>query len=61
MALGDGTKFAAGVSKIEKSGLGKARAGAIMASAGRAKYGAKHMNNWAQKGRKRANKGEAGD
>lgn len=52
MALGDGSRFAADVSKIEKEGLSKARASAIMASAGRKKYGAKKMAKWSSEGKK---------
>lgn len=62
MGLGDGSRFAAGAAHIMKSeGLSKARAGAIMASAGRAKYGAKKMGSWASAGRKRANRGAVGE
>jgi len=60
--LGDGSRFASGASKIMKSeGLSKARAGAIMAAAGRRKYGAKRMAHWSAAGRHRANKGAAGE
>jgi hypothetical protein len=50
--LGTGKRFAAGEKKIEKEGIGKKEAGAIMASAGRKKYGAKKFNKMAAKGRK---------
>ncbi len=52
--LGTGARFKAGVKKIEKKeGLSKKSAGAIMAKAGRAKYGAKKMAKMAAKGRKK--------
>lgn len=54
MAPGGGGRFAAGVANIEKEGLGKARAGAIMAAAGRKRYGAAKMAKWSAAGRKRA-------
>ncbi len=54
MKLGGGGRFAKGSAAIQKrEGLSKASADAIMASAGRAKYGAKRMAGWAAKGRKR--------
>lgn len=53
MKLGGGGKFAKGVAKIQKQGLGKAAAGAIMADAGRKKYGAGKMASLSAKGRKK--------
>jgi hypothetical protein len=52
--LGSGARFKAGVKKIEKKeGLSKSSAGAIMAAAGRKKYGAKKMASMAAHGRKK--------
>lgn len=52
--LGSGKRFAAGVKKIEnKEGYSKERASAIMAAAGRKKYGSSKMAVMASKGRKR--------
>lgn len=52
--LGSGARFKAGEKKImKKEGLSKKSAGAIMAKAGRAKYGAKKMAKMAAKGRKK--------
>jgi len=54
MKLGGGGRFAAGSKAIQKrEGLSKASADAIMASAGRAKYGAKKMASMAAAGRRR--------
>lgn len=47
--LGSGGRFAAGVQKIEGEGLSKQAAGAIMASAGRKKYGAKKFDAMGRK------------
>lgn len=54
--LGSGGRFAAGVSKMTSKGMSKQEAGAIMANAGRAKYGAAKMNKMAQAGKKRVKK-----
>jgi len=52
--LGSGKRFAAGSAAIQKrEGYSKERADAIMAAAGRNKYGAKKMAGWAAAGRKR--------
>lgn len=53
--LGSGKRFAAGKKAImQKEGYSEKRASAIMAAAGRKKYGAKRMAKWAAAGRKRA-------
>ena len=50
--LGTGKRFAEGVKKIEKKeGYSKERASAIMASAGRKKYGSAKMAKMAAKNR----------
>lgn len=55
--LGSGGRFRAGVQSIEKrEGLSEEAASAIMAKAGRAKYGAKRMSGMAAAGRRRAAK-----
>ena len=54
MRLGGGGRFAAGKAKIEAEGKSPESAGAIMAAAGRKKYGAKKMAKWSAAGRKRA-------
>lgn len=52
--LGSGGRFAAGSKKIQqKEGLSKQAADAIMAVAGRKKYGASKMASMAAKGRKK--------
>ena len=52
--LGSGARFKAGAKKIqEKEGLSKKSAGAIMAKAGRKKYGAKKMAKMSAAGRKK--------
>lgn len=52
--LGSGKRFSSGVKSIErKDGLPKQEAQAIMAKAGRARYGAKKMSQLASRGRKR--------
>lgn len=52
--LGSGGRFKSGVENIEKrEGLSKEAAGAIMAKAGRKKYGARKMAKMAAKGRAR--------
>lgn len=53
MKLGGGGRFAAGVKKLTGKGYSKKSAGAIMASAGRKKYGAKKMAKMSAAGRKR--------
>lgn len=53
MKPGGGGRFAAGKAAIERKGVPAAEAGAIMAKAGRAKYGAKKMASWSAKGRAR--------
>lgn len=51
--LGSGKRFAEGSSKIQsKERLSKESADAIMAAAGRKKYGAKKMASMAKKGKK---------
>lgn len=54
MALGGGGRFAAGVSKLEAKGEPEHEAKAVMAIAGRKKYGAEKMGEMAAAGRKRA-------
>jgi hypothetical protein len=51
--LGSGERFKQGEKKIEKEGLSKKSAGAIMASAGRKKYGKKAMASMAAAGKKK--------
>lgn len=51
MRLGGGGKFAKGKSELESKGYSEKSAGAIMASAGRKKYGASKMASMAAKGR----------
>lgn len=52
--LGSGERFKQGSKKIqEKEGYSKERADAIMAAAGRKKYGAKKMASMAKAGRKK--------
>jgi|GEM_PF-5251008 hypothetical protein len=52
--LGSGARFKAGSEAIQKKeGLSKKSADAVMAVAGRKKYGAKKMANWAAKGKKK--------
>lgn len=53
MRLGGGGKFEAGVKALEKKGYSKDRASAIMASAGRAKYGKKKFQSMAKTGLRR--------
>jgi len=52
--LGTGARFKAGVSKLTSKGYSKKRAGAIMATAGRKKYGKAKFQKLAAAGRKRA-------
>jgi len=49
---GDGKRFGALVSQIQKEGKSKESAQAIAASIGRKKYGAKKMASFSKKGRK---------
>lgn len=52
--LGGGGRFKEGVDKIMSKGTSKKEAEAIMANAGRKKYGAKKMAEMSATGRKRA-------
>ena len=52
--LGSGRRFSSLEKKVEKEGYSKESAGAIAASAGRKKYGAKKMSTMAHKGKSRA-------
>jgi hypothetical protein len=52
--LGSGKRFASGKRKLMKKGYSAKRAGAIMAAAGRKKYGKKRFQSMAAKGRRRA-------
>lgn len=55
MKLGGGGRFQKGVQEIMSSeGYTKERASAIMAAAGRKKYGALKMRHWAAAGKKRS-------
>jgi len=54
--LGCGKRFAEGVEKIEKEGKSAKSAKAIMASAGRKKYGSEKMEKMASKGRRKEGK-----
>ena len=54
LKLGGGGRFAKGKAAIMKKGLSAKRAGAIMAVAGRKKFGAKKMAKWSAAGRKRS-------
>jgi hypothetical protein len=54
MKLGMGGRFAALVSKLQNEGKSASQAGGIAAMAGRKKFGAKKMNQWAKAGHKRA-------
>lgn len=51
--LGSGGRFKAGVKKIMAGGLSKKSAGAIMANAGRKKYGKTRFQKMAATGRRR--------
>lgn len=51
--LGSGKRFAQGVEKLKKSGKSEESAKAIMASAGRKKYGTQKMAKMAASGRRR--------
>lgn len=52
MRLGGGGRFSKGQSELESKGYSEKSAGAIMASAGRKKYGAKKMSAMSAAGRK---------
>lgn len=52
--LGSGKRFKQGVDKLKKEGKSPKAAAAIMASAGRAKFGAAKMSSMAATGRRRA-------
>jgi len=54
MKLGGGGRFAAGVKKIEAKGEPASEAKAVMAIAGRKKYGNKKMASMAAAGKARA-------
>lgn len=54
MAPGGGGRFAKGQDALESKGMSKQEAGAIMAKAGRRKYGAKRMAGWSAAGRARS-------
>lgn len=54
MKLGGGGKFMAGVKKLTGKGESPQEAKAVMAIAGRKKYGAKKFNAMASAGRRRA-------
>lgn len=54
--LGSGKRFKAGVEKLEKEGKSEDSAKAIMAAAGRKKYGAEKMAKMAAAGRSRKSK-----
>ena len=54
MKPGGGGRFAQGQEALEKKGVSKESAGAVMAVRGRKKYGAKKMAKWSAAGRKRA-------
>ena len=59
MKVGGGGRFQKGEKAIEsREGLSREAAGAIMANAGRKKYGAKKMAKMAIAGKKRAAKGK---
>jgi len=52
MALGGGGRFQKGVDSMTAKGMPEKEAKAVMAKAGRAKYGAKKMASMAAAGRK---------
>lgn len=54
MRLGGGGRFAKGVAAMEAKGMSEGAAKAIMAKAGRRKYGKKKMAAMAAAGRRRA-------
>lgn len=51
--LGDGSRFKSFVKKVESNGTSAKEAGAIAASAGRKKYGAKRFSAMSAKGKKK--------
>lgn len=53
MALGGGGRFKKGQEAMERKGMSRDEAGAIMAKAGRKKYGAKKMSRMAKRGKAR--------
>lgn len=53
MKLGGGGRFQKGEEALERKGYSEDRAKAIMAAAGRKKYGKKRFQKMAAKGRKR--------
>lgn len=53
MRPGGGGRFAKGKSELMKKGMNSKSAGAIMAAAGRRKYGAAQMSKFSAAGRKR--------
>lgn len=53
MKLGAGGRFEKGVKKLEAKGMPEKKSKAIMAAAGRKKYGATKMAAMAAKGRKK--------
>jgi hypothetical protein len=57
MRLGMGGRFKKGQEAMERKGMSKDEAGAVMADAGRAKYGKKKMKRMAARGMKRKAKG----
>lgn len=50
---GGGGRFAKGKAALEKKGMSGKSAGAIMAAAGRKKFGNKKMSAWSKAGRAR--------
>jgi hypothetical protein len=57
MRLGGGGRFKKGQEAMERKGMSKDEAGAIMASEGRKKYGKKKMSRMAARGKMRKAKG----
>jgi uncharacterized protein YoaH (UPF0181 family) len=57
MRLGGGGRFKKGQEAMERKGMSKGEAGAIMASEGRKKYGKKKMSRMAARGKMRKAKG----
>lgn len=53
MRLGGGGRFQKGEEALQRKGMSKDRAGAIMASAGRKKYGKKAFARMGARGRKK--------
>ncbi len=54
MKPGGGGRFAKGKAALERKGYSAKRAGAVMAAAGRKKYGPKRMAKMSAAGRRRA-------